>query len=218
MATTRVRMVCFDIGGVLVKHFRTWPEACAGLGVEYRAGIDDPGLLALRRAAGKQYALGRIDEEEFYRELVRGVAGLYTPEEVRHVHTHWITSEYDGIGEVMDRLVGLGRARTAVLSNTNATHWRRLAGGDGARADFPTPGKVQRLFASHLMGLAKPDPMIYEAFEREAGVAPGEILFFDDLPENIEAAAGRGWNASRVDHTGDTATQVRAVLEQHGLI
>lgn len=211
-------MVCFDIGGVLVKHYRTWPEACAGLGIEYRAGIDNPDLLAMRRAAGKQFALGRIGEEEFYAELVRGVAGLYTPKEVRHVHTHWITSEYEGIGGVVDRLVGLGRVRTAVLSNTNAAHWRRLAGGDGARADFPTPGKVQRLFASHLMGLAKPDPMIYAAFEKEAGVEPSEVLFFDDLAENIEAAAGRGWNASRVDHTGDTAAQVSAVLEGHGLL
>jgi 2-haloacid dehalogenase len=48
-------------------------------------------------------------------------------------------------------------------------------------------------FISGQMGVMKPDPAIYETLERETGVAPGALLFADDRPDNIAAAAARGW-------------------------
>ncbi|HZY84223.1 MAG TPA: HAD-IA family hydrolase, partial [Gemmataceae bacterium] len=45
------------------------------------------------------------------------------------------------------------------------------------------------------VGLRKPDPAIYAYCERVAGVPPGEVLFIDDLPTNVEAARDYGWEA-----------------------
>jgi putative hydrolase of the HAD superfamily len=67
------------------------------------------------------------------------------------------------------------------------------------------------------MGLVKPDAAIYRAFERDAGAAPGEIVFFDDLAENVHAARACGWDSVLVDHEGDTAAQVLAALRSRGV-
>ena len=81
---------------------------------------------------------------------------------------------------------------------------------------------VHHLHASHLLGLLKPDEAIYRAFERASGFdgtdgRPEEILFFDDLEENVEAARACGWSSVRVDHTGDPAEQMRRELRERGL-
>lgn len=71
--------------------------------------------------------------------------------------------------------------------------------------------------ASHLLGLAKPELEIYRTYEQLAGIPSERILFFDDTAENIEAARRAGWNAEPIEHTGDTAAQVRALLARYGI-
>jgi putative hydrolase of the HAD superfamily len=68
------------------------------------------------------------------------------------------------------------------------------------------------------MGLVKPDQRIYRAFEAATETTPSEIVFFDDLVENIESARACGWNAVHIDHTGDTAAQILAGLRAHGAL
>ena len=53
--------------------------------------------------------------------------------------------------------------------------------------------EFDRAFVSARMGVIKPDPAIYAAVEAQGGLAPDQMLFTDDKPENIEAAAARGW-------------------------
>ena len=47
---------------------------------------------------------------------------------------------------------------------------------------------------SYAVGFLKPDPEIYERFISDNNVVPGECLFLDDLPQNIEAAQAAGIN------------------------
>ena len=48
---------------------------------------------------------------------------------------------------------------------------------------------------------------------------PGEdIVFFDDLEDNITAARAVGWDAVKIDHASETAPQIRAALEQRGVL
>ena len=62
---------------------------------------------------------------------------------------------------------------------------------------------------------SKPGEEIYRAFEKLTGFRAGEILFFDDLPENLETAQRLGWRTELVDHDGDTASQIAACLSAH---
>lgn len=216
----RVTLVVFDLGGVVVRICRSWEEACRAAGVEHRAGIDTPGLQARRREVVKRYERGLIGCDEFFELVAGAMGGCYGSAEVRRVHDAWLLGEYEGVSGLVDDLHGAG-IETGVLSNTNHAHWERMAGRVvESRHSYPTPWRTKHCHASHLLGLAKPDRAIYDAFARltgRGGERAGEILFFDDLEENVGAARAAGWRSERVDYAGDTAAQMRAYLAQHGV-
>ncbi|QOJ01945.1 MAG: HAD-IA family hydrolase [Phycisphaeraceae bacterium] len=149
------------------------------------------------------------------------MGGLYSPDEVERVHHAWLIGEYPGAGRLIDDLHAAGHA-TALLSNTNHAHWVRQQPSTDSTGrllpHFPAAAALTHRLASHTLGLAKPDPRIYESLERSTGLRPHQILFFDDLPENTAAAADRGWLTFTVDHTGDTASEMRTHLRSLGLL
>ncbi len=51
------------------------------------------------------------------------------------------------------------------------------------------------MFISAEIGLAKPDPQIYQAVVTELHKDPSEIVFVDDFIENVQAAREAGWHA-----------------------
>jgi glucose-1-phosphatase len=210
-----IGLVCFDLGGVIIRHYRSWSQACAGLGVAYESRIDTPELITQRRALTHEFQCGRVEEGEFFERLHALTLGAYGAEVLRRLHANWIYGEYEGVDRVLERLVRAGRAATAVLSNTNRVHWARMS---GPTADFRTPSILANHHASHLMGLCKPDPRIYEALEGAVGYRGAQVLFFDDLPENVAAAAARGWRTCLIDHTAETAPQIERALAERGLI
>lgn len=90
------------------------------------------------------------------------------------------------------------RRLTAILSNS----------GPGAREAEQCHGFeaiTDHIVYSHEVGMAKPDPAVYELTTRRLGVDPSEVLFLDDVEANVVAARGIGWHA--VLHT-DTATSI----------
>jgi putative hydrolase of the HAD superfamily len=82
----------------------------------------------------------------------------------------------------------------------------------GTHAHLPLELLTYR-FASHLMRLRKPDPAIYMAVEKQTGCEPGQVTFFDDLKENVEAAGQRGWNAILVPPLDNTVPFLREQLQ-----
>lgn len=218
MDRPHVRCVCFDWGGVILAHCRTWPEACARAGLPVHTAAIDPTLQDQRRALNHKYTLGLIGCDEFFAGLAGLCGGAYTPEQVRTIHHAWLTQEYEGVGALIDKLHWAGRVETGLLSNTCAAHWARHLPRAGRPADFPTIGRLRHKHASHLLGCAKPEVEAFRAFESLSKFRPQHILFFDDLPENVQAARNAGWHAERIDHTRETAPQIEAVLRVYGLL
>jgi putative hydrolase of the HAD superfamily len=76
--------------------------------------------------------------------------------------------------------------KTAILSNM----------GDNVLANiertFDWLARFDVLVWSSQLGMAKPEPAIYQHTLRELGVEPGEALFIDDRLVNIEAARALG--------------------------
>ncbi len=153
---------------------------------------------------------GRIDHEQFLREVVNSRGMRYSLDEARRVHAAWLLGEYPGVGDVID-LIHSHSVRTAALSNTNHAHWQ-------AMENYPALRRLQHRLASHELGLVKPDPAIYHEAERRFGVNGRSILFFDDLVANVEAARAVGWNAVQIDHRGDTAAQIERALRLHHVL
>ena len=77
--------------------------------------------------------------------------------------------------------------RLLLLSNTNAIHYWHFRKQFAAVLDC-----FDHLVLSHLVGMRKPHPKIYEHVVEQADCPAGQCLFIDDLPENIQAAQDAG--------------------------
>lgn len=218
MSCQPIQLVCFDLGGVLVRICRTWEEACARIGMDVRSNEAWERNRPARREITRQYGIGRIDCDSYAQQISELMGGLYSPEEITRVHDAWTIEDYPDVSNLLARLNATGMP-TACLSNTNHGHWVRLAHEvDGqsrpGEPEFPVVRLIRHRFASHLMGFAKPDPAIYSAFEKAMNFPPASILFFDDLEENIAAARHAGWIARQIDYRIDTAPQIESHLRQ----
>ena len=192
--TPPVELVIFDAGGVMVRLAKSWQQACEIAGVPYPEVVMQPEVAKAVRAAIDPSERGHITQEEFD-ERVGGLIGL-EPEALSKVSAAWLVGPYPGIGQLIERLSGNG-VKLACLSNTNERHWGIMT-GEGFHASLPVQG-FAHLFASHLVGIRKPEPGIYEHVERVTGIAPEAILFFDDRPDNTAAAEARGWQTLTID-------------------
>lgn len=209
-----VRVVCFDWGGVIIRICRNWREGCRRAGLSIHEAAGSPEAIARRRAINAEHQVGRIACSDFFARVAHASEGLYSPEQIRNIHDAWLIEEYPRIGEVIDRLNVMDGITTALLSNTNASHWARQHTGEGG---FAAAARLQVRLASHELGLAKPDAAIYHAARARFGVPAEQIVFFDDLPENVDGARSAGWRACLVDPLGDTSAQVEHHLATLGI-
>jgi len=220
--TTPARIVCFDLGGVLVRICGTWSEACRVAGLAERDEPSAPDMEEKRRSLAALLEVGRISLDEWAAGVSRAFEGAYSPDEAKCTHHAITLGEYAGALALIDELHEAGVA-TACLSNTNHAHWVRLVHHDGVvpltgESEYPSVARLKKQFASHLLGVAKPDAAIYVQFERLVGLQGPAILFFDDRAENVDAARRRDWRAHRIDPEGDPIAQIREHLRHEGLL
>jgi putative hydrolase of the HAD superfamily len=97
--------------------------------------------------------------------------------------------------------------RTALLSNSGP---EMIA---GVRARRPLEAWFDAVIASHEVGVAKPDPRIYEICLQRLGVAGPDALFVDDRLENLEGAARLGVRTAHF--TGDPVLHKVRELTAH---
>ena len=189
------QILLFDIGGVLVE---LGPHP---LPAEHRIPIE--GYAGSRIA--ERFETGRIDGPAFARGLIEEF-GLDADADALLEHFRlWPRAPFAG---VLDLLRGLrGRFGVAILSNTNELHWRRFD------EEFGLLACCDRAFASHHIGLMKPEAEIFAHVSEALGTAPGNILFLDDNAANVTAARAGGMRAEQVQgYEG-----ILAALAAHGI-
>jgi HAD superfamily hydrolase (TIGR01509 family) len=172
----------FDLGGILV---RLGTVDCLWPGWQ-----DEPGQPSFSERWGNSqavydYETGRIDSLSDFYQAARAEMGITVSEtEFDKVFMSIIGEPY---AETKSLLAALrGCYPLMMLSNTNEAHWRLCRDELGLDVFF------DKLFLSFEMGVMKPDPAIYEAFLTEVGGNPQNIWYFDDRPENVEAACRLG--------------------------
>lgn len=202
-------LVAFDLGGVLVRICSDMAHGCRVAGVTPRAELVpvDPGRM---RELTDAHQRGELDHADFLQGVSRCLGGTLDPGEVGRVHDAWILGEYEGVPDLLRSLKARG-ATTACLSNTNASHWVQLR-------RMPFFASLDHRHASHELGLVKPDPRIFQAFEHRIGRSGADIVYFDDLADNVRAAVDAGWQAHRVDPHAQTVPQIHAVLRARGIL
>ncbi len=167
------RTLIFDLGQTLI------PFSLGPLQARLD-GCREPALAMFRR-----FEAGALTSETFQSGLCR-LTGLTAAE-----FAPWWNSIFEPRWLIEPgRLRGLMRRyRTGLLSNTNPLHYAFLVEQQPLLTEFAFH------VLSHEVGASKPDARIYQAAETAAGCAPGEILYFDDIPEFVATARRRGWQA-----------------------
>jgi 2-haloacid dehalogenase len=188
----RPEAVVFDIGNVLVE----WHPARvydAEIGAEARAR-----LFGTVDLAGMNLA---VDRGRPLAEAVAALAARHPGQAdlIRLWQARWdemFAPVIDGSVRLLLALRDHGVPVFALSNFGRETFVRAQARHEFLRA-------FDRRFISGELGTLKPEPQIYAAVEAASGIAPDRLLFVDDRPENIEAAAARGW---AVQHFADPAT------------
>ena len=207
-----IQVVVFDIGGVMIRLAGGWVSACESAGICYRPFAMTPELRDGFAELERLISTNAISISCYGRRAACLLADLYSPDEIIDIYQAIIREEHPGIYELVRQLKQAG-VRTACLSNTCAAHWEDLTNP----TLYPGICALDFQHASHLFGVAKPDTRIYRHFERATGFSADEILFFDDLGDNIEGAHACGWSAEQILASCSPVEQIYAALPQYGI-
>lgn len=177
------QVVVFDLGKVLVDF--DYGIAMRRIAARGRITAADLGHFFTHAPLLCRYEMGLLTSEEFYKELcaVTGFCGTFDE----------FSLLFGDIFVPIEPMVELHAALrqqdipTFILSNTNELAVRHIS------RSYPFFAGFQGYILSYEHGVMKPEPRIYEIAETVCGHAGAEILYLDDRPENIAAAAERGW-------------------------
>lgn len=198
-----IKAVVFDIGGVLEITqpgllARTW-EPILGLG---------PGDLGARLAeVAAAGAVGAISEQQASQRIAE-ILGLDAGQLRAFLADLW--TEYLGVlnTDLAAYFASLRpRYRTGIISNSfvGARHREQQCYGFGDMTDL--------IVYSHEAGMSKPDPRIYQLACDGLGVPAADMVFLDDVPENVAAARQSGMHAVLFQHTGQAIADIQARLD-----
>jgi len=207
---TPIRLLCFDLGGVLVRLSKNWQDVCSRAQIPFPNPADQHHWQA-HVSLLRQLELGQIDQPTYESRLPTCLP-MYEVTQVLRAFDAWLLGLYPGVPSLLSDLKQK-KIPTAILSNTNPRHWQTVMNGDPHYAPLKL---LDHPFASHLLRMAKPDPQIYAAVAGATRTDPQSILFFDDNTTNITAAQAAGWHAHLIDpNVDDTTSQIRQILLQH---
>ncbi len=206
-ATTAVRTVVFDFGGVFTRSpFAMLSRAIGDKGVEVDAG--------LRHVFGDY----RQDTDHPWHRLERGELTLMDARgEIMVASLSDLGVELDII-ELFSAFVSVGTARpdmvdlaqrigrtgrTVALLTNNLVEFSA-----GWRSLLPVDELFSEVIDSSQVGMRKPDPAIYHLTQERLGVDdPASVLFLDDAEGNIDAAQAIGWQTVLVEDDHSTAVE-----------
>lgn len=200
--TNPVRVLLFDLGGVLIeidphRSYEHWAKA-AGL---------DPAVLRSRSVADddfRRHERGEMSEPAFF-EALRVRLGLQLDDDA--MAAGWNARLGKAIPEAQAQLERAATLRPVYLfSNSNRTHRKHWAQRHAKMLSI-----FSGRFVSCDIGHRKPEPMAFRDVAGLIGCTPGQILFFDDLTENVEGAQLAGMQAVRVREPADIAQALDAM-------
>ena len=176
----KIKTVVFDIGGVLVNiDHSAFPRL---LGIKRGRGshVDEQAIERLAR----EYEIGRIGTEDFFWMMDEFFKGKYTREKLKNAWNAIVVEENSAIIPIVSAIQG--SYQTAILSNTNPTHFHKSCNTAAILKKF------SRFYLSFQIGAAKPDLAAYQFVIRDLSAEPSSFLFIDDIPENVAAAVKCG--------------------------
>jgi putative hydrolase of the HAD superfamily len=182
----KLRAVIFDFGNVICRPptERQLSEAAAVCGITVEEFVQ-----AFWRNR-REYDRG-TDAQEYWRDFAVFVGRDFDRAMVDDMIDREINFWSNFDGRVLNWADDLRRAglKTSILSNLPRVLGERLRAEDGFLNHF------DQVTFSYELGAIKPEPGIYPDAIQSLGVEPGEALFLDDRPENVEGGRAIGMHA-----------------------
>ena len=198
-----IKCCIFDMGGVMIRNYHMEPELMPFLGLaEKSIAMLDPRI----HEAFHRHSQGGISESDFW--------SFYTETTGRSIPPH----EGSLFGKFFHP--NLDEPTVQIVNELKAAGMRVVGGTNVIDAHYNVHMALNqyavfdKVYASHLMGIAKPDPAFYNYILASEGIQAVEAFFTDDVIVNVDAAAGAGLNA--FVYTG--ATALREQLISLGLL
>lgn len=195
-----VRAVLFDLGNVLCtidvgRLRRAWE---AGTGLPWAALEDSLLASGLKRLLDT----GAATPEEV---TARVAAATGVALDVARFSSLWgtVLGPWPEANALAARVAQ--QVPTGLLSNTDPLHHAQ------AQALCPALAGMTAQTVSYEVGAQKPERAIYDAAVAAMGVPAGEILFLDDLDENVAGARAAGLRAEQVRTLADMERALASV-------
>ena len=185
------RVLMLDIGGVF---YRGWPQEPFWSHWCHRLDLDRATLEKWLSSGedARLARLGQITADDYYARAAakHGAA----PSTFKALLEDAYTSEFNSrLADCVRTLRSRGLESWALTNSLSSeTTWMQRPGFEGLFAG---------VISSCDCGLAKPDPEIFAFAARRAGADPHEILFIDDMADNVAAARVAGFHAIIFDDT-----------------
>lgn len=140
--------------------------------------------------------------------------------EVARTHPHWLEharayrSHFPAslVGEVPGSVGVVRDLHSAGVAMWGLTNWSHELFPHGLAA-FPFLGLLEDVVVSGTEGVAKPDPAVFAIVRQRTGLPLDRLVFVDDRPDNVAAAAATGMDAL----VFTDAARLRADLRERGL-
>lgn len=179
-----MKAVLFDFGGVIAEEgFREGLKAIAG-----KNGLDPDSFyrLGLEIMWSSKYVVGQSSESCYWSQ-VRKESGIQGTDETL---TREILERFKIRPEVLQVVRNLAAEGIAVAILSDQTDWlERLDCRDHFFSLF------DHVFNSYYLKKSKRDASLFSDVVNALGILPGEALFIDDSPANVERARMAGLHA-----------------------
>lgn len=199
-----IRAAVFDIGGVL--------EYTPKLGVETKweqiLGLNARELNRRLYEVWKDGSLGHCTEADVHRRI-QELIGMTDQQLDTFMADIWMQYLGELNVELNDYFIGLrSNYQTAILSNSF------VGAREKEQAAYGFEDHTDLIIYSHEVGIAKPDPDIYQMTCDRLGLQPEQIVFLDDVPINIEAAQKLGMKGVLFNNNAQAISEINAYLNQ----
>ncbi len=195
----------FDLGKVLLSfcHDRRRQQMAAAAGVTPEV-IKEVLFLADREPSVLwRFERGDLDDAAVYEHFCR-VAGVRPDASALWEAGCDIFGVIEESAALVERLAAAGN-RLGILSNTNPRDWAFVT-----RGQFPfLTEHFEHAVLSFEVGSMKPEPEIFAAAVKRAGVPAEQVFFVDDMPENVAGARAAGLDAVQFTSAGELERDLR---------
>ncbi len=196
-------VLLFDLGGVLVDF--VGPERLSNM-LNGRFSLHQVRQLWPKSPSLTKFELGKVSPEVFAEDFTSEWSLSISPEDFLKEFSTWSRAPLSGALSLLDELQDV--ATLACLTNMNSAYWERV------RDEMGFGSKLDRCYASHEIGLLKPDPKVYEYVISDLSCEPAEVLFFDDTKKNVDAAEALGIRAYQTQGIIELKATIDRVLNE----